>query len=227
MGASNEKTIVVLAFHRSMSSLTANLIDQMGIPMIPKGSPIIKNQENPKGFWEDQQMFNLNVKIIQEAGGTWARPPAHEAILKTGAKLYKEIGRRVEECRNGREQWGWKDPRTCLTLEVIEPHLPNLHCVFVYRQPEANFASFMKTRAGFIDRQHPRRAYNILFERYMHRAQIVGETYPHVNIFPDRLFSSQDDARKEIEKLAEFLFPGEDLNLPDLLRIMDSKHKHY
>jgi hypothetical protein len=43
--------------------------------------------------------------------------------------------RELIEKRESRELWGWKDPRTCLTIELYHPHLSDVRYVYVQRHP--------------------------------------------------------------------------------------------
>lgn len=130
------KTFVILGMHRSATSLIAKGLQESGVDMGVRH--INKNKHNPHGHYENYSFINLNDHILKVAGGSWDKPPSEAAItalagdhritetIKCGIKLYSE----------GRELWGWKDPRTCLTIRLFEPYLVNPHYIFCFRQPE-------------------------------------------------------------------------------------------
>ena len=139
------KTIVVLGMHRSATSLVARGLDNeinMG-PRINKGP----GHTQPKGHYESIDFTDLNAKIIREAGGAWDRPPPEEAILAAGKKLEDEIKELVDRSGDGKEIWGWKDPRTALTVRCYLPFLQNPHFVAIFRDP-SEVAKSLNRRHG-------------------------------------------------------------------------------
>lgn len=114
------KTFVVLGSHRSATSLVAEAMN----------SQIEMHATTAR--YESQPFIDLNKKILKQAGGSWDNPPSREAILKVDVK--EEIQALVKSCE--RELWGWKDPRTTLTIELYWPYLTNPHIIACFRDPK-------------------------------------------------------------------------------------------
>jgi len=77
------------------------------------------NEWNPYGHWEDLDFFELNAELLKAAGGDWAHPPAAGVIEEVGRWFMPEMRHLVRwKASQGREVWGWKDPRTALTAGV-------------------------------------------------------------------------------------------------------------
>jgi len=126
------KTIVVLGMHRSATSLIAKGLDavcHMGDDMLEPA------KDNPEGFYENKRFLDLNIEILQTAGGNWLEPPSRAQIMAVKDQFDHKIRRLVEEeSKDG--IWGWKDPRTSLTIDLFHPHLINPHYVCVFRNPK-------------------------------------------------------------------------------------------
>ncbi len=136
------KTLVVLGMHRSITSLvTKGLADNkvyVGDKLMPP------NGGNPNGYWEDVDFVRMNNRLLSLAGGSWRNPPSEERILSLKKKHGSEIEdlirkkeERVKEIyfRENEQIWGWKDPRTILTIKLYLPYLTNLHFILCFREP--------------------------------------------------------------------------------------------
>jgi hypothetical protein len=85
--------------------------------------------------------LNLNKKILNDAGGSWDNPPSKDSILNLKNKYKKEIKDLVS---NKNENWGWKEPRTSLTIDLYYPHLSNTYFVYCKRNKNDVAASLKK-----------------------------------------------------------------------------------
>jgi hypothetical protein len=125
------KTVVVLGMHRSATSLVAKALSteiSMGTTMLPT------QPDNPNGFYENRYFVEMNDLLLLNAGGSWDYPPPREDIIEYNKHMewaIKALIRR-EQCP---PIWGWKDPRTVLTIDLYLPYLTNPHFVCVYRDP--------------------------------------------------------------------------------------------
>lgn len=126
------KTFVVLGMHRSATSLQAMGLARSGVHM---GDNLLGPMEsNPYGHWEDVDFIYFNDFILNKAGGSWNNPPPRENIIS----LSDELDEQIEKFINAKKReplWGWKDPRTCLTIELFHKYLDNPHYVTVFREP--------------------------------------------------------------------------------------------
>lgn len=126
-------TIVVLGMHRSGTSLLARILHRHGVSM---GQNLLEaDTYNAGGYFEDQGFLWLNKGILSAAGGSWKVPPHRTRIKGIISKfektMVKTIEGREEACQNG--IWGWKDPRTCLTVEHYHPKLIEPKYIIVTR----------------------------------------------------------------------------------------------
>ena len=125
------KTFIILGMHRSSTSLVAGGLIKMGVDLGKELLP--PGLGNPKGHFENLEFLHLNEQIIKEAGGSWNNPPPLEAIMK----LKEEYSSKIQEIvkRNQSELWGWKDPRTTLTIPLFVPFLEDPIFIGCFRKP--------------------------------------------------------------------------------------------
>ena len=125
------KTFVILACHRSASSLVAKALHEAGVHM---GDDLLSGlPDNPEGHFEDMDFLRKNVEIL--GGDNWkeVNTPLKEADTKT-----------LIASKNDKPLWGWKDPRTTLTINKYYQHLDDPVIVALFRKPELVAKSMAK-----------------------------------------------------------------------------------
>lgn len=139
--------VVVLGQHRSGTSILARILQTLGVHM---GTFLrFPDKGNPEGYWEDLVWRGINKTIINAANGTWYRPPSQQDI--TDIVNHPDIWFLVDatcRLRAKHKIWGFKDPRTVLTIHALHKYLPsNTKYVIIKRDQEATIDS-LKRRAG-------------------------------------------------------------------------------
>ena len=137
----NEKTFIILGMHKSATSLIAGGLNNFGVNM---GEKLMGGDEwNKIGYFEDMEFFRLNEEILKAAGGSWYEPPSERKILA----LKKEFGPKIKKLVEKKSGlWGWKDPRTTLTIKLYLPYLKNPHFICCFRDPKEVARSLSKTQ---------------------------------------------------------------------------------
>lgn len=149
----DEREIVcVLGMHRSGTSLLARVLNLLGVELGPQTKLTTEPREaNPKGYWENHDLTSISDALIKRFGGTWDEPPIfpagwHDdtavADLRARAQLL------IEEQFAASTLWGWKDPRTCLTLPFWQSQLSGLKYILCLRNP-LEVAASLERRDGF------------------------------------------------------------------------------
>lgn len=132
------RATVTVGCHRSGTSLVANILHKNGVVMGEDQNFRPKpNSSNEKGFYENYLFRRINDNILQEKGHdvkSWdTQVPV---VTHTSNDLYNQMNRLVVHYNRTYKEWGFKDPRTCLTLPVWKKVLPaDTRFVFVYRHP--------------------------------------------------------------------------------------------
>lgn len=122
------RVIAVLGMHRSGTSALAGSLQQHGLFL---GRHSERNRHNPRGNRENPDVAQLNEDILRAAGGSWRAPPDEVAWRPPHTERAREI---VSEYA-GHRVWGFKDPRTLLTMEGWLQVVPDLELVGVLRHP--------------------------------------------------------------------------------------------
>jgi glycosyltransferase involved in cell wall biosynthesis len=129
--------ILILSPHRCGSSACTRLINMMGAHLGDPENLKGPNWENLKGFWENDEVVDLNKLILQRLGGRWDRvsmvtPPAFDgSALDSLVPAARRLVNRLDACR----PWATKDPRMCLLMPFWLPLLEMPVCVLMHRHP--------------------------------------------------------------------------------------------
>ena len=138
------KTVVILGMHRSGTSMIAGILDCLGVDL-GEDQPG-KQWSNPLGHFEDADFLSLNKNILASAGGSWDHPPKKSAIIAQREKFRSSIAELIDrQSKDGIESpWGWKDPRTSLTIDLFLPFLHNPMVIWCRRNHKAVSGSLLK-----------------------------------------------------------------------------------
>ena len=136
----NIKTIIVLGMHRSSTSMVARALHEK--KEVCMGNNLLLGlPDNPKGHYEDKEFLHLNIDILNAAGGSWDNVPPHKKILEVAPKFENKIKKVIKKAsifakKSGYQSWGFKDPRTVLTIDLYMPYLTNPQFIICYRKPK-------------------------------------------------------------------------------------------
>ena len=138
------KTIVILGMHRSGTSMVAGVLDILGVNM---GKELEEaNKWNPVGYFENKKFMAINKEITDEEDGLIINIPTLEKILLKKEKFIQKIKNIIKQEETN--FWGWKDPRTSLTIDLFLPFLKNPHFIVCFRNP-LEVAKSLRKRDGF------------------------------------------------------------------------------
>ena len=132
------KTVCILGMHRSGTSLLSNLLRQLGVCLGPIRDIMEPSKsDNPEGYWENIHFVELNDRILATLGGSWANPQNLEPGWSSDKRLLTLRGEAEGLAWNYAhlDLWGWKDPRTMLTLELWQQVIPDMKYVLIVRDP--------------------------------------------------------------------------------------------
>jgi O-antigen biosynthesis protein len=107
---------IVTGMHRSGTSMLAGVLHHSGISMGRQFREPLP--ENPKGFFEEEAFRRENDRVLRQSGYTikqWKE--SFQGLSITNADLTRASAV-VARFNRLPEPWGWKDPRTCLTLRL-------------------------------------------------------------------------------------------------------------
>ena len=159
--------VVVLGMHKSGTTLVARLLHEAGIDM---------GTFDDTGAYDDGNMFErpetlaLNLELLQATLET----PSYKigSAPAAPAEVLSRMRALVESLSRAHKDWGFKDPRTCLTYETWRACLPAHKLVVVFRHPGevwAHYApSVSRGPARLVD------CYRVFRTWYRHNSQCLA-----------------------------------------------------
>ena len=140
--SSSAPAVLVLGMHRSGTSLLARVANLMGVELGERlHGP---RDDNPLGFWEHMDAVAVNEALSEAASHAksnwaWTLPVAATEDLVTGDTRAAMEG--MAKALRANPRWGFKDPRTSLTLQAWAPQLGPSAAIVCVRDPRAVAAS--------------------------------------------------------------------------------------
>lgn len=137
--------IAVLGMHRAGTSLTAAMLQSVGVRLSENLMPA--TEDNPIGYFEDADIVRIHDALLEALGGrTWrtnstmAPFPENWTALPQLQPLKNQLkalaSRELAQSSLG---WGFKDPRTAQLLplwnEIARELNTEIRCVIVLRHP--------------------------------------------------------------------------------------------
>ncbi|AQA19985.1 hypothetical protein BST95_18760 [Halioglobus japonicus] len=123
-----QKIVCVLGMHRSGTSCLTGSMQEAGLEL---GDHSTWNPHNLKGNRENQHIVDINDAVLMANGGGWDQPvdviqwPQDQ--LNAARGLFQEYARF--------NYFGFKDPRTLLTLEGWQSLFPHMQYIGIFRHP--------------------------------------------------------------------------------------------
>lgn len=121
---------VVLGMHKSGTTLISQILHESGISMVE--DPI-----GPMGYDAGQKFERRTVVNLNKAILNWREMSSLDVIAKSGAEATQlqraEMRALIQTCDQQHINWGFKDPRTCLTYHSWVKELSSHRIVAIYR----------------------------------------------------------------------------------------------
>jgi O-antigen biosynthesis protein len=192
----NRDVICIAGAHRSGTSMLTRLLQQCGLDLGAESDLMPAAADNPDGFWEHLRFVQLNDELLNAVGAAWDLPPwEEEAFDKANLQPIHAKARLLLERFEDKPVWGWKDPRSCLTLPFWRSLLPGLKTIIIFRNPlEAAYS--LQKRNGTSYALGLR-----LWEIYNRR--LLADTDPDERIIT-HYQAFFEDPEAELQKLAAF-----------------------
>ena len=210
--------------HRSGTSAVARVLNLMGFYFGAEHEGTRANEENPKGFWERQDVRRLNDTILRNAGWDWDRVSAFDAEgLLDDEPAYRTAIADIVLDMDAHRPWFIKEPRLCLLFPLWRPLLETPVCIHVHRSP-MEVARSLKARHGIaLD------AGLALWEAYNIHALVASAGLPRMVVSYSALMQ---DPSREVQRLGAALSGrGYELRVPvaaELRAFLDEglRHQH-
>ena len=130
----NNQAFLIAGMHRSGTSLTASLLQKVGVNI---GKKLVGPEYgNIKGHFENIDFVKFHQEILRSQNiddlGSNLLDEQEIAIGEGEKKRGRQL---IKKHQRGNALWGWKDPRTTLFLDLWLELLPQANFIFIYRTP--------------------------------------------------------------------------------------------
>jgi hypothetical protein len=139
--------VCITGMHRSGTSAIAGMLNACGIALGGPGSFLPPANDNPRGFWEEQEFVLLNEALLAARGGGWDMPPETMADWERAPTLVSLRARAatlLEDRMGSGRPWAVKDPRAMLNASFWKLIVPDIRFVVCLRNPLAVAESLAK-----------------------------------------------------------------------------------
>lgn len=136
---------VVLGMHKSGTTLVSRMLHESGVDMVD--SVDVGAGYDEGNTWERESTKRVNHAILGSFGAYSLKASSGRRIEagRQERDRMREIVRRLDS-RHG--DWGFKDPRTCLTYDLWAEELPEHRIVVIYRTADEVWAHYWRTARG-------------------------------------------------------------------------------
>lgn len=213
----SDSTIVcILGMHRSGTSVLARVLNLLGVYLGPPDRMLPAAPDNPRGFWEHQPIMKLNEALLARLGGGAIDPPPFRPGWQD-APEYVDLRQTAHTLIQADFQdvpvWGWKDPRTCLTLPFWQKILPSMRYVLSFRNP-VDVARSLGHRDGL-----PVEWAIHLWLTHVHSSLIYTTGQPRILVCYEDLL---DCWREKVPYLARFIGKPEQAEQTDVRKAIEA-----
>jgi hypothetical protein len=125
----SDTPLIITGMHRSGTSLLARFVHHSGVDL---GDRFVgAKPSNPYGHYEDVEILEFQQSILLREFGHSMWVPG----LPTLTAADRGTAENLVRDRKRKTQWGWKEPRTSLFLDLWSELLPDAFYLFIVRHP--------------------------------------------------------------------------------------------
>ena len=138
MSQTASQPIIIIGMHRSGTSLLARILRESGVHI---------GADCDAQHSESELMRSLNESVLDSVGASWYQPLAAETLIDQEVQEvvvnrmqslcrsegYRFTGNRQIALFGQSQTWGWKDPRTVLTLPIWLSVFPGARVIEIVR----------------------------------------------------------------------------------------------
>lgn len=180
---------VVLGMHKSGTTLVAEMLHHAGIDMVDAVDPARGYDDG--NTWERESTKALNHAMLGSAGIHSLKVSARRGLAvspEVGARMRRLVG----DLTARHADWGFKDPRTCLTYDAWADVLPEHRLIVVYRLPEEAWAHYWSAAGGPVRKLDVLRRfleswceYNAAILAILERATVPAVVFHYTRLMED------------------------------------------
>lgn len=136
---------VVLGMHKSGTTLVSQILHHSGITMVEAVDESISYDAGNQ--WEREATKAVNHALLGSEG-RYSLEARRRGPIVASPDIHKRMEGIIATCGERGADWGFKDPRTCLTYDAWAGVLPEHRITVVYRRPEEAWAHYWASTKG-------------------------------------------------------------------------------
>ncbi|WP_419701327.1 sulfotransferase [Mucilaginibacter sp. NFX135] len=151
-----KRTLIIAGMHRSGTSLISNWLTKCGLQL---GEQMVgPGWGNEDGHFEDVEFLKIHEEVLTNnnlpsSGLTDVQIDHFSIYEKEKLKSIIKIKQQLYD------QWGWKDPRTCLFLDVYQELLPDAFYLIILRDYQSVVSSLLRREFKDVEQKYMSRTY--------------------------------------------------------------------
>jgi len=200
--------LVLLGMHKSGTTLLSRMLHESGVNMCEAPDRISSYDAGNK--YERLEFLIYNTAMLDINISTFSSDIVDTAedlsMSIHSATLGALLEMRIEELNNKYENWGFKDPRTCMTYRAWKKHLPSHRVLVAFRNPYEVAAHLARSVRNIRLFRRIKRTAGGLNSWYLHNRNIIsyseesGDEFLFVDY--NKFMSEQGDFY--IDRISEF-----------------------
>jgi len=169
------KTLMVVGMHRSGTSLISNWLYHCGLQL---GEHLLEaGNGNVEGYFEDVEFLRMHEEILA-SNDFPATGYVYDKVIDISVYQLEKLKSIIKVKNQLYRQWGWKEPRTCLFLDLYRELLPNSKYLVIVRDYAAVVYSLLKRDfADYEQKYLCRKRLQRLFWLYLRRRKNARKFY--------------------------------------------------
>ncbi|MET3503038.1 hypothetical protein ABIC45_004675 [Mucilaginibacter rubeus] len=200
-----KRVLIITGMHRSGTSLITQWLSKCGLQTGEKLVP--GGHGNVEGHFEDIEFLKMHEEILaghnlpktgltveHVAQFTLYEREKLKSIIKVKQQLY--------------DQWGWKDPRTCLFLDVYKELLPDACYLVIMRDYQSVVSSLLRREFKWVENRYMARKYfsRLVWTKFRRGRRMVQFYNDHATEYLKVWITYNQDILKCIETLPRDAF---------------------
>jgi hypothetical protein len=195
-----KRTLIIAGMHRSGTSLISQWLTKCGMQL---GEKLVgPNWGNLDGHFEDVEFLKIHEEVLADnnlpvSGLTDAQINSFTLYEKEKLKSIIKIKHQLYD------QWGWKDPRTCLFLDVYQELLPDACYLVILRDYQSVVSSLLRREFKYVDKKYMSRKYlsRLAWQKYRRARKLRAFYYDNAQEFLKVWIAYNQDILNCIKKL--------------------------
>jgi hypothetical protein len=170
---STSHSLIITGMHRSATSFAANWLGACGLDI---GSELAgATASNKLGQFEDKDILEFHEALLKYNKTTMYA--GLDDVISYDDNHLEQARSMVSRRDDRNNQWGWKQPRACLFLELWRTVMPGARYLFIYRDHKETVSSLYNREYNKIALRNPSELVPDLQQQFEKNKNEICSTY--------------------------------------------------